>query len=52
MKQSRINASVFIGLMAGLVAGAVSAATMTQLINGPSDIRVAPLVEAHWAQGV
>ena len=40
-----------VGSMAGLVAGAASAATMTQLINGPSDIRVAPLVEAHWAQG-
>ena len=37
--------------MAGLVAGAASAATMTQLINGPSDIRVVPLVEASWAQG-
>ncbi len=51
MKQSRTNASVLIGLMAGLVAGAAAAATMTQLINGPSDIRVAPLVEARWAQG-
>ena len=50
-KQRRINASILIGLMAGLVAGAASAATMTQLINGPSDIRVAPLVEASWAQG-
>ena len=51
MKQCRINASILIGLMAGLVAGAAAAATMTQLINGPSDIRVAPLVEASWAQG-
>ena len=36
---------------AALAAFTASAATMTQLVNGPSDIRVAPLVEASWAQG-
>ena len=35
---------------AAFAVGAVSAATMTQLIDGPSDVRVAPLVQASWAQ--
>ena len=52
MKQNMIRlVAVLSGLTTGLAAGVASSATMTQLIDEPSDIRVAPFVQASWAQG-
>ena len=48
---SRARTALASLVAAMLAAFTASAATMTQLVNGPSDIRVAPLVEAGWAQG-